>query len=369
MKLGSNARVAGGAAKGLLWILLIGVVAGGAYLVLEKQKSKPVEPALALATPAPAIPTPTPEPATPAPAVVKATPTPLPVAVVATPTPLPTPPPLDVATVVRTPALWPPQVALLQPYPFPVVLNGKVVGDAKAPVGTVLRVLRVGGQQVEVEFQSARHVLPLTATDLMARATATFRKNGSILPSAPPPTVMATPPPATPPTTANPLQGPVKIGERLVAEVVRNKRSRIEGGDWDDKRERIEMKVKVTNTDPKMTADKLKGEIYVFGESILDRTAVKLLTSQNFDFSLPVRGTHEFTTDEVVTMYDTTGARFGHKYEGWVLRLRDGSGNLVLIKASSPGLQRLVEKASSLTKDKTYDRSTAGEKSEVRAMR
>jgi hypothetical protein len=356
--------MSGGAGAGLLWILLGCVAVGAAYFFfLGKPKPPNVVPVIAVATPPPA--TPTPPPATPEPVVVKATPTPRPV-VVATPAP-PTLPPLEIATVVRTPALWPPQVLLVQAWAFPVMVNGRPAGEAKAPVGTPLRVLRVGAQQVEVEFQGGRHLVSLAATDLMARALATFRKNGSVIPQQ---VAVATPPPVVAAhATTLAVANPVKIGERLIAEVVRNKRSRIEGGDYDDKKERIEMKVKVTNTDNKMSADKLKGEIYIFGESILDRTAVKILNAQQFDFSLPARSSHEFTTDEVVTMYDTTDARFGHKYEGWVLRLRDGTGTVVFTKTSSPTLLKGVEKASSLTKDKTYDRTTFKEKPETGSRR
>jgi hypothetical protein len=340
-------------------------VVGIAYFVFRKPTPLSPPPVVTVATPVPA--TPTPPPATPEPVIVKATPTPMPV-VIATPTPPPaTPPPLEFATVARSPGLWPPQVALVQAMPFPLMMNGRVVGEAKAPVGTPLRLFRVYGQQVEVEYQAARHLIPVAATDLMARALVIFRQNGSVVPqpavvaAAPVPVVAAaTPPPAT-------VNGgnAAKIGDRLVADVARMKRSRIEGGDYDDKRERIELRVKLTNTDTKIVADKLKAEVYIFGESILDRTAVKLLHTQTFDVSLQPRSSHEETTEEVVTMYDTTDARFGHKYEGWVLRVKDGTGHVVMSKSTSPSLLKGVEKASSLTKDKTYDRTTFKEKAEA----
>lgn len=360
-----------GALKALLWLIVIGGVAGYAYTHLRKAPEPEVEPEVAIATPTP---TPaTPVPATPAPVVVAATPTPAPVAL-ATPTPT-VAPTLDAATVSRTPTLWPPQVVLTQAHPFPIVVNGTVAGSAQAGAGTVLRVLRVGPQQVEVEFQSARHIVPIASTDLMARSLAIFRKNGSVLPVVPNTAVAAATAAATPTLSPSavparafgaPVPNPVKLGERLVAEVVRNKRSRIEGGDWDDKMDRIELKVKIANTDPQLSMSGLKGEIFVFAESILDRSAVKLLISQTFDLSLAPRGTFEFMTSQVDTAYDTTGARFGHKYEGWVLRLWDSAGAVVLSKATSPNLLKLVEHAGSMSKDATYDRTKYTAKSEVR---
>lgn len=353
-------RMNGAEGGALPWVLLACAVVGIAFFLLRKPTPPAPPPVIVIATPIPA----TPPPATPAPVVV-ATPTPMPV-VVATPTPAPaTPPPLDLATVVRTPGLWPPAVTLVQPTAFPLMLNGRVVGESKAPAGLTLRSHRVHGQSVEVEYQNARHFIPIASTDLMPRALATFRQNGSVLPVAAVAAVAptSTPPPmaaaATPPPNAAPS---ARVGERIGVEVVRNRRSRIEGGDFDDKKERIEMRVKLTNTDTKLAAEKFKGEIFVFAESILDRNALKVLNAENFDFSLPPRGTHEFTTAEVETMYDTTGARFGYRYDGWVVRLRDGAGNIALIKSSSPTLQRMVEKAPALTKDKSYDRATFQEK-------
>jgi hypothetical protein len=270
--------------------------------------------------------------------------------------------------VARHPALWPQQVALMQPTAFPLKLNGRVVGETKAPAGAPLRVVRISGQQVEVEFQTARHFIPVAATDLMQRALVTFRKNGSVLPASAP---MTTPAPivasaATPeprPAAAN----AAKIGERIGVEVVRMKRSRTEGGDFDDKRDRVELRVKLINTDVRLSADKFSGEIVMLGESTVDRTAMKVLGLDRFDFSLPPRGTHEFVTPEVVTMYDESRfARFGHKYVGWVLRLKDSSGNVVVTKSTSPTLAKAMEQATDLAKDKTYDRTTFKEKAEAR---
>lgn len=201
MKGSSNGRVQGGA---IVWILILILIAVGGYVAWNKYGAP--KPIVAEATPAPA--TPTPAPATPEPVIVKATPTPVPatpapiVVATPTPTPTPTPPSLDIATVVRTPALWPRQVALLGPTGFPVMINGQVAGEVKAPAGTIVRLLRMGPQQVEVEFQNSRHIIPLASTDLMERALVAFRGMGSVLPTttaaAPTASGSSTPPPAVP---------------------------------------------------------------------------------------------------------------------------------------------------------------------------
>ncbi len=334
----------------LLWVLVGCVMVAILFFVLKKpEPRKPKSVVIASATPAPA----TPAPATPAPVVPQATPTPLPVPV-ATPPPAPTPPALDLATIARTPALWPKEVALVHPIAFPISYEGRIVGEAKAPAGTLLRLWRVSGQQVEVQYRAEKHLIPAASTDLTQRALVASRTAGSLQP--------ATPQPAATPARTPTMASAARIGERMAVDIVRMKKSRIEGGDWDDKTDRIELKVKLTNRDISLSADNLKGEIYIFAESILDRSALKLLAVQNFEFSLSARGTHERVTDEVVTTYDTTGGRFGYKYEGWLLRIRDQAGSLVLLKSSSPSLLKNAEKISTLTTGSDYDRVTFKEK-------
>ena len=186
--------------RAAVWVLLVVLALGTAgFLPLAEDPSPQAPPPIVIAERAP-IPA-TPPPTTPEPVIVKATPTPAPVAA-GTPAPVPTPPPLDLATVVCTPARWPPQVKLLQPTTFPLTNNGRVAGEAKIPAGTALRLLRVGNQSVEVEYQSARQLIPVVSTDLMPRALATFRNNGSVLPQLLPAVATG---PATLPILATPI--------------------------------------------------------------------------------------------------------------------------------------------------------------------
>lgn len=178
-----------------MWLLIIitaGVLAYIAWQKFAPPKPKPV----AVATPVPE----TPVPATPEPIVAKATPTPTPIAFATpTPAPIPTPPSLDLATVVRSPTLWPPQVVLAAAVSLPVMMDGRVVGSATVPAGTTVRLLRIINQQAEIQFQNARHLVPIASTDLMTRALAIFRDHGSTVPQAPStPAVAAATPQATP---------------------------------------------------------------------------------------------------------------------------------------------------------------------------
>lgn len=357
---------------GALVRVLVGCagMAIGALAVRQLQHRESGQPASA--PPQPEQPTPAPiapvvevpvPPPPPAPVVVQATPTPAPVIA---PTPTPAPAPLELATVAANPALWPRNVTLLLPKNFPLSINGRLIGEAKAPAGIQVRLLRISGQQVEVEFQNARRMIPADSTDLMQRSLA-ISKNGGLRPSEPPglPVAsLAAPSQMSANVSMNPpppgvIATHAKIGDHLTGEVIPSVKTNAETRNYHEKTDRIKLKVKLTNKDSVLPADKLKGEVYLFAESAADRNVLKILDSADFEFSLRPLGSHEMATPEVATTY---GARLGYRYVGWLLRVRDSAGELVLNRSGVPELSKKAEKVSGLAKDKIYDRTTFKEK-------
>lgn len=369
-----SGREGGGA---LRWVVLVAAAVAFVAVVLVTKNSNSSKPEvdLAVATPPPPAPTPEPE-SKPAPTPTpppKPAPTPPPV-VVAAPTPAPAPAPPDLATVAVNPGLWPPAVALTRPYFFPLIIDGKPVGQARAPEKSMLRLLRVQGTKVEVEFQKARHTIPASVTDLLDRAlairngTAAPQKTAPVQQAAPLPVagepggmVGNSPPPmaAAPPTRTAGDADAVKLGQRIAVEVMPARATRTEGGDFDDKKDRFKLRVKFTNMDNALSAEGLKGEIFVFGESMRNRSVRSVLAVQSFTFALPRRAVHEFSTEEIVTSYDDSQfARFGSKYESWYLRVRNSSGTEIFSKSSSPTLLKSADKITGLAVGSFYDRKT-----------
>jgi hypothetical protein len=366
----------------LRWFVL--VIAASTFVIVTLLRKKPDAPAPAPVAmtartpqpPAPVTPTPEPKPAaapapapTPvqepkAPAVAvapKPTPTPAPA-----PVPAPVEPALDLAAVAASPALWPPAVSLVQPFPFPVVLDGRVVGQATAPVGTALRLVRVNGQQIEVEFQKARHVVPASATDLMERALLIL-KNGRPAPPVPP--VASAPAPAIPPApvvAALPAHIPekadaTKLAKQIVIEPV-PKLATTMIPDTYSKTDNFNLKLKFNNSDSRNPMENLKGEIYIFGESMKDPDLLSLLAVEEFTFSLPIRGQFEKKTKDVKTTYYNSGSyRSGIKFGMWFLRVRSSAGDTVMVKTSSTTLQKLADKVTGLKEGATYSKKTLEE--------
>lgn len=120
-----------------------------------------------LVKPAPvpaSIPAPTPTP-TPTPVPIpEATPTPTP-----PPTPEPTPTPDPVGWLIDHRDVWPKEVKLLKAVDFPIMIGGKVSGNATAPEGAVLPLLKVGRDNLTVQFGGSEVSVPVDSTDLEER--------------------------------------------------------------------------------------------------------------------------------------------------------------------------------------------------------
>ena len=160
----------------------------------------------------------------------------------------------------------------------------------------------------------------------------------------------------TPVPTA-PAAGAKLAEQRIAVDAQRSKKSRIEGGDADDRLDRITFNVKLTNNDTKAAFEECKSEFYVLAQSITNRNAYQVLGVTPSSFTLPPRGTHSFATDEVVTKWDKTDARFGSQYHAWVLVIRDKADGVLLKKTSIPAWATVAEKLSTMGTGKYFDRT------------
>lgn len=122
---------------------------------------------------------------------------------------------------------------------------------------------------------------------------------------------------------------------RVTIDVSRIKSSKVEGGDFDDMRDRIAFRLKLRNSDPNKGFDGLKYEMFIFGQSMVNRKAYKLLQKSTGTFSLSPLQTYETETPEIVTEWDDTNAVFGEKYKGWYLKIFGPDGSLVVEKSVS----------------------------------
>lgn len=166
------------------------------------------------------------------------------------------------------------------------------------------------------------------------------------------PTSLAQAPAGTAPAGKTP-----SFEQRVQVDAQRSRKTRITGGDFDDKTDRITFTVKLTNADTKAAFNDCNGEFYVWAQGIVDRRAYRLLSVDKFTFSLPPRGTHSLESTEGTTMFDTTGVRFGARYDSWVLVVRDSADEVIFKKSTSPPWLLVADKMGALNANAYYDRN------------
>jgi len=141
--------------------------------------------------------------------------------------------------------------------------------------------------------------------------------------------------------SGEPLTTKSEFNSRITVSVIRGKSTRIEGGDFDDKRDRITFTIKLRNSDPNRSFPGLRVEFFLFGQNLLNPKALELL--QKFETAVSLDPLQEFQTitPEVENQWDDTGAIFGSKYKGWYLLVFGPNGELLFEKRTTSFLDNL----------------------------
>lgn len=149
---------------------------------------------------------------------------------------------------------------------------------------------------------------------------------------------------------ALPFERGVKI------DVIASKPAAIKGGDWDDKMQKIVLRLKFSNVDTRQVYSNYTATISALGQSAKDRSVTKVLTQEEVALTLGPRRVLEHECKPVTTRFDRTGAIFGFAYDGWVIVVKDSAGKVIHIKSTSPSLEKMPDKVTKLAMDQCYDR-------------
>jgi hypothetical protein len=149
---------------------------------------------------------------------------------------------------------------------------------------------------------------------------------------------------------ALPFERGVKI------DVIASKPAAVKGGDWDDKMQKIILKLKFSNLDTRQSYAGHTATVSALGQSARDRTVTKVLLQEDIPLTLDPRKVVEHECKAVTTRFDRTDAVFGYSYDGWIVVIKDSSGNIVHVKSTSPTFEKMKDKVGTLAKDKCYDK-------------
>lgn len=190
-------------------------------------------------------------------------------------------------------------------------------------------------------------------------AAAPRSSNPSSLP--PPPPVAATPPapvPTSPPTATTAAAGTnATFTKDVKLEVIISRPSTTRGGDFDDKTQVVTARTVFTNTSQKLAYEGYKVVFMLMAENLADSKIVQVIQRQEFSLTLAQRQVDEKEFPSITIQYDSTGyAKYGFKYDGWIVQVLGPGGEVVHTKCTSPIFEKLPEQIMGLRDQMFYDR-------------
>ncbi|OYW78100.1 MAG: hypothetical protein B7Z37_01105 [Verrucomicrobia bacterium 12-59-8] len=192
--------------------------------------------------------------------------------------------------------------------------------------------------------------------DALLASMAAYKPVSHVAVVAPPP---ARPAPAIPrpaPMPVTPAASKVPFATNVKIEVLLGRPTKTEGGDFDDEMQVINPRIKLTNSSTTQAYEGHVVNFILFGESTIDMKVSKVLQRVSFPVSLPIRQMFENKLPSVTTKFDTTGAKFGYKYQGWAVQVIGPQGEIVLTKSTSSTMEKLPELVKLMEEDQCYDK-------------
>ena len=131
---------------------------------------------------------------------------------------------------------------------------------------------------------------------------------------------------------------------KIDIDIQRSKNTRREGFDYDNETQNVSVRVRLTNKELTHALSGMTQHVFGFSRSTVHNDRFQLIIKESEAFGLTIGDTYEYNTKSVQLQYDDNMyARFGFKYYGWMILIKDDSGNVILSKSSK---KRLLENVS-----------------------
>lgn len=190
------------------------------------------------------------------------------------------------------------------------------------------------------------------------------RRNGS------PTTAAAVPPPATdkkaePAKAMQPL--PPGVKHKLTGTVQTRKSDRLNGGYSDMRTAKFQMDVVIQSREPARELKDAKATFAVITKNVADTSDFQVLLLESFPVNVPPMGKMDHATPEMKLEYDNLSTyRYGYKYQGYVLLVKDAAGQTLVAESSPDDYAKNAERILSLKQGDSIDRQLKQVKRVVR---
>jgi len=136
--------------------------------------------------------------------------------------------------------------------------------------------------------------------------------------------------------------------------------TRVAGGDFDDREQKVQIEIVAKNLDFNRPVNGLTLHYWVVAESLVDHKAMLVIDRGSVPINLTSEpgGREIRQKGELVTLrWDDTGAIFGQRYRGWILILLNAQDEVVAVKSNQPNWQMDFQRAMDLKKGSWCDRN------------
>jgi hypothetical protein len=208
------------------------------------------------------------------------------------------------------------------------------------------------GDTVTIKRSSDGQTFTMKASNFSKNDQAYFvSKGGSLAPTAAAAVQPAAPAPSVGSTSA-------KVAPmRMEVKVYPNKNQKSRNYYYDDKVERIGYRVDIRNGEQQREFKGGKAVIMAFAENLEDRSEGSVIIRDEFDVNLQPLATMTHDSKEAKLMFDNVGYKYGYKYSGYILVLKDATGNVVDVSASSATVAKFADAILSLKEHDGFDKN------------
>ncbi|HSI62217.1 MAG TPA: hypothetical protein VLE43_03840 [Candidatus Saccharimonadia bacterium] len=157
----------------------------------------------------------------------------------------------------------------------------------------------------------------------------------------------------TKPVAASAAGGPPM---RIEAKVYPNKSDRPTNYYFDERTARVGFKVDIKNGEQQRTVNG-KATMMAFAKNLEDSQQFKVISREEFDVTLEPLKTMSHETKEVKLTYDNIAYKYGFKYSGYLLVVKDQTGKVISAVGSSATIEKAADALLKLVADDLFDKN------------
>jgi hypothetical protein len=214
--------------------------------------------------------------------------------------------------------------------------------------------VNASGDMVTIKRTSDGLVFTVKAANFSKADQDYFVSKGAVVKQTPAATANVSPAVSAPTSTASSTAGPPM---RIEAKVYPAKSDRPTNNYYDERTARVGFKVDIKNGEQQRPFNGGKAVMMAFAKNLQDNQESKVVSKEEFDVTLEPLKTLSHDTKEVKISYDNIYYKYGYKYSGYLLVVKDQTGKTVATVGSSSTIEKSADELLQLGANDLFDKN------------